>query len=40
VRYLTDARTGNGYTVTGGTVTTSGDWTIHTFTSSSNLVIA
>jgi len=38
VRYLTaDA---NGVTVTGGTKTTSGSYTVHTFTSSSSLVIA
>jgi hypothetical protein len=38
IRYLTaDA---NGLTVTGGTETTSGSYTIRTFTSSGSLVIA
>jgi hypothetical protein len=31
---------GYGYTVTGGTKTTSGSYTVHIFTSSSSLVIA
>jgi hypothetical protein len=31
---------GYGYTVTGGTKTTSGLYTVHTFTSSSSLVVA
>jgi hypothetical protein len=38
VRYLTaDA---SGRTITGGTATTSGSYTIHTFTASGSLVIA
>jgi hypothetical protein len=38
IRYLsTDA---SGATVTGGTKTTSGNYTIHTFTASGSLVIA
>jgi len=37
-RYLTSDATGK--TVTGGTVTTSGSYTVHTFTASSSLVIA
>jgi 3-oxoacyl-(acyl-carrier-protein) synthase len=38
VRYLTaDA---SGFTITGGTTSTSGSYTIHTFNSSSSLVIA
>jgi hypothetical protein len=38
VRYITtDA---SGFTITGGTKTTSGSYTIHTFNSSSSLVIA
>jgi hypothetical protein len=38
VRYLTADLAGR--TVTGGTITTSGSYTIHTFNSSSSLVIA
>jgi hypothetical protein len=38
LRYLTTDAVG--YTITGGTKTTSGSYTIHTFTSSSSLVIA
>jgi hypothetical protein len=38
VRYLTSDAVG--YTVTGGTITTSGLYTIHTFTVSGSLVIA
>jgi hypothetical protein len=40
VRYLTEAQQAFGFTVTGGTITTSGEWRIHTFTSSSSLVIS
>jgi hypothetical protein len=38
LRYLTANAVG--YTVTGGTKTTSGNYTIHTFNSSSSLVVA
>ena len=38
IRYLTSDATG--LTITGGTITTSGSYTIHTFNSSSSLVIA
>jgi hypothetical protein len=38
VRYPTSNAVG--FTVTGGTITTSGLWTIHTFNSSGSLVIA
>ena len=38
VRYLTSDALG--FTVTGGTATTSGAYTIHTFTASGSLVIA
>jgi hypothetical protein len=38
LRYLTADATG--YTITGGTTSTSGSYTIHTFNSSSSLVIA
>jgi hypothetical protein len=38
VRYLTANAVGK--TITGGTITTSGSYTIHTFTSSGSLVIA
>jgi hypothetical protein len=38
VRYLTAE--GSGYTITGGTATTSGAYTIRTFTASGSLVIA
>jgi hypothetical protein len=38
VRYLTSAQ--GGWTVTGGTITTSGSYRIHTFTSSSSLSIS
>jgi hypothetical protein len=37
-RYITTDATG--YTITGGTKTTSGTYTIHTFTASGSLVIA
>jgi hypothetical protein len=44
VRYLTADTTASatqtGLTITGGTVTTSGNYTIHTFTSTSSLVIS
>jgi hypothetical protein len=38
VRYLTSA--GSNFTITGGTATTSGSYTIRTFTSSGSLVIS
>jgi hypothetical protein len=38
VRYPTSAA--SGFTITGGTATTSGSYTIHTFTASGSLVIA
>jgi hypothetical protein len=38
VRYLTADATG--FTITGGTVSTSGSYTIHTFNSSSSLVVS
>jgi hypothetical protein len=38
VRYLTDA--GNRFNVTGGTKTTSGSYTIHTFNDTGSLVVA
>jgi hypothetical protein len=38
VRYLT--ADGSTFTITGGTITTSGSHTIHTFNSTGNLVIA
>jgi hypothetical protein len=41
VRYRTADLTTQGLTsVTGGTITTSGDWTIHTFNSTSSLVVS
>ena len=36
---LMGAAAGGGFSATGGTITTSGDYTIHTFTSSGNFVI-
>jgi len=38
VRYRTDIAKGR--SITGGTITTSGDWTIHTFNDTGSLVIA
>ena len=38
VRYLTSAATN--YTVTGGTKTTAGSYTVHTFTGTSSLVVS
>jgi hypothetical protein len=38
VRYLT--ADGSAFTITGGTITTSGSYTIHTFNSTSSLVVA
>jgi hypothetical protein len=38
VRYRTDIAKGR--SITGGTITTSGDWTIHTFNDTSSLVVA
>jgi hypothetical protein len=40
VRYLTSEKTASGFTISGGTTTTSGSYTIHTFNSSSSLVVA
>jgi hypothetical protein len=40
VRYLTAVRVANGKTVTGGSVSTVGDYTLHTFTSTGNLVVS
>ena len=40
IRYLTSVKSDNGYTITGGTVTTVGSYTLHAFTSTGNLVIA
>jgi hypothetical protein len=38
VRYRTDIAKGR--SITGGTITTSGDWTIHTFNDTGSLVVA
>jgi hypothetical protein len=40
VRYLTSVKNANGYTITGGSVSTVGEYTLHTFTSTANLVVA
>jgi hypothetical protein len=40
VRYLTSVKNDNGYTITGGSVSTVGEYTLHTFTSTANLVVA
>jgi hypothetical protein len=40
VRYLTTAVPADTYAITGGTITTSGSYTIHSFTASGTLVIA
>jgi hypothetical protein len=40
VRYLTADATAQGYSITGGTITTSGSYTIHTFNDTGSLVVA
>jgi mucin-19 len=40
IRYLTSVKSDNGYTITGGTVSTVGAYTLHAFTSTGTLVIA
>jgi mucin-19 len=40
IRYLTDVKTANSKTVTGGSISTVGSYTVHTFTSTANLVVS
>ena len=40
IRYLTASKINNGLTITGGAVSTVGEYTLHTFTSTANLVVA
>jgi hypothetical protein len=40
VRYLTADKTSLGLTITGGTTSTSGNYSIHTFNDTSTLVIS
>jgi hypothetical protein len=40
IRYLTSVKNDNGYTITGGSVSTVGEYTLHAFTSTANLVVA
>ena len=40
IRYLTALKTDNGLTITGGSTSTVGDYTLHTFTGTGNLVIS